>query len=50
MEIKCREVWITEFLPLLPKSAPVKKSDDFYAREVMGLPQDDEVDEFTKYN
>jgi len=50
METKCREVWTTEFLPLLAKNPPMNKSDDSYTREVMGLPQDDEVDELTKYN
>jgi len=48
METKCREVWTTEYLPLLKIST--SKSDDSYTREVMGLPKDNEVDEFTRYN
>ena len=50
METKYREVWTTEFLLLLPKNAPIKKSDDSYIHKVMGLPQNNKVDKFTKYN
>ena len=50
METNCREVWTTEFLPRLPKNMSTKKPDDFFTREVMGLPEDNDIDKFTKYN
>jgi hypothetical protein len=49
LETSCRETWTNQYLPLLPEDTPVKKSDDSYMREVMGLPQDNEVDEFSRY-
>jgi hypothetical protein len=49
MESHCREIWTTKYLPRLPKSTSTILSDDSYTREVMGLEQDDEADEFSKY-
>ena len=50
MEAHCREVWTTEFLPLKPKQAPKKDSNEIFLRNLMGLPIDTETDEFTKYD
>jgi hypothetical protein len=50
MEARCREVWTTEFLPLLPKNTSGKKEQDIFLYNVMGLSQDDESDEFCKYD
>jgi hypothetical protein len=50
IEKNCRETWIKQYLPLLPKDLSIRKSDDSYMREVMGLPRDNEIDEFNKYN
>jgi hypothetical protein len=37
MEGRYREVWATEFLPLLPKDASGKKNRDIFFYNVMGL-------------
>jgi hypothetical protein len=50
MEARYREVWATEFLPLLLKDASSKKNRDIFFYNVMGLSQDDESDEFCKYD
>jgi hypothetical protein len=50
MEARCREVWISEFLPLKPKRAPIKDSNNTFLRDLMGLPINTEADEFTKYD
>jgi hypothetical protein len=50
MEVNCRETWINQYLPLLPKDPFIRKSDDSYTRKVIGLPRDDKIDEFNKYN
>jgi hypothetical protein len=50
MEAKCREVWTTEFLPLVPKKTSTKDSDDTFLREIMGLSEEDKRDEFGKYD
>ena len=50
METRCREVWTTEFLPLKPKQAPIKDSNDIFLRNLMGLLIGTETDEFTKYD
>jgi hypothetical protein len=50
MKANYRETWINQYLPLLPKDPFIRKFDDFYMREVIGLPRDDEINEFNKYN
>jgi hypothetical protein len=50
MEANCRKTWKIQYLPLLSEDLFIRKSDDFYMREVMGLPRNDEINEFDKYN
>jgi hypothetical protein len=39
-----------EFLPLLPKDTSGKKNQDIFLYNVMGLSQENESDEFYKYD
>jgi hypothetical protein len=50
MEANCREVWTTQFLPHLPKNTSSKTPNGSFMRNVMGLSQDDELDEFGRYD
>jgi hypothetical protein len=50
IKTRCREVWISEFLPLKPKRAPIKDSNNTFLRDLIGLLIDTEANEFTKYD
>jgi hypothetical protein len=43
-------VWTTQFLPHLPKNTSSKTPNGSFMRNVMGLSQDDELDEFGRYD
>jgi hypothetical protein len=48
MEANCRDVWITIFLPLIPENKP-QDYDDSDLREIIGILDSNERDEFRKY-
>jgi hypothetical protein len=49
MEVKCRDTWETEFLPLTPKDTTSSEPEDTFLDNMMGLEVSINGDEFQKY-